>query len=198
VVVSTESEGRDGLIVETRGIDLTAYRNNSVVLWQHNPDWPCARALTIGPQGSDLIALVQFPAEGRVERSDEVYNLISEKIINASSIGFNSEEAEQDPSGALRIRKSELVEFSFVSCSALRDSLIVDRSGHDPARRERQRMANKFRAERDAEMEQHRRLAAQLRSEIADEALLRRMKPATQAERRRLAELLQRERRAGR
>src|SRR5208283_398434 len=161
VVVSTESEGRDGLIVETRGIDLTAYRNNSVVLWQHNPDWPCARALTIGPQGSDLIALVQFPAEGRVERSDEVYNLISEKIINASSIGFNSEEAEQDPS------------------SALRDSLIVDRSGHDPARRERQRMANKFRAERDAEMEQHRRLAAQLRSEIADEALLRRMKPAT-------------------
>src|SRR5208283_4091912 len=136
VVVSTESEGRDGLIVETRGIDLTAYRNNSVVLWQHNPDWPCARALTIGPQGSDLIALVQFPAEGRVERSDEVYNLISEKIINASSIGFNSEEAEQDPSGALRIRKSELVEFSFVSCSALRDSLIVDRSGHDPARRE--------------------------------------------------------------
>src|SRR5208283_5342157 len=89
VIVSTESIGCDSLIVITAGIDLTDYRNNPVVLYQHDPDMPVARAETIEAVNSKLVSLVQFPPAGAVAKSDEVFALITNRIINAASIGFD-------------------------------------------------------------------------------------------------------------
>ena len=132
VTVSTETLGRDNLVVVTSGIDLTAYRNNPVVLWDHDPAMPVARAITIGPVGADLVALAQFPAEGISQKADEIYGLIRSRIVNSASIGFDSVEAEpldpKNPYGAQRIIRCELAEFSFVSIPALPDALVTERS----------------------------------------------------------------------
>jgi HK97 family phage prohead protease len=135
VTVSTESLGRDGLIVVTDGIDLSDYRRNSVVLWDHDPAQPVARAISIAPAAGNLVALAQFPAEGVSPKADEVYGLIREKIVNAASIGFDPIEAEpidpKDPWNGQRITKCSLLEFSFVAIPALQDALITERARRD-------------------------------------------------------------------
>lgn len=132
VTVSTESVGRDGLVVVTSGIDLTAFKQNSVVLWAHDPDAPIARAVTIGANGSNLEALVQFPAPGGSPKADEIFALIGENIVNAASIGFETKASvpldAKKPWGGERITECELQEFSFVSIPALPDALVLERA----------------------------------------------------------------------
>src|SRR5208282_5416132 len=204
-LISTEALGRDDLIVVTAGVDLTHFRTNPVVLWQHSADAPCARALTIEAIGDRLESLIQFPEAGKIARSDEVWEYLQAKIISACSIGFEVIEGEpvdpKEPFGAYRVLRSELAEFSFVSIGAERNSLVSERSGRgrfDPGREERRRTAARFQAEIDRERAEHRRHVEQLQREISDERLLQSMKPATRSERHRLAELLQRAMAAGR
>ncbi len=132
VTCSTPEVGRDGIVLDSTGIDLTAYRTNPVVLWQHDGDQPIARAVTIAIVGEELQALVQFPAEGVSPKADEVYGLIRAGVINTVSTGFDPlETAPMDPKapdGPLHILRCELLEFSFVSIPAVRGALITERS----------------------------------------------------------------------
>ncbi len=137
VTVSTETLGRDNLIVVTAGISLGAFRSNPVVLYQHNADWPIARAADIGARGDDLVSLVQFPTQGISPRADEVYGLVAEGVISAVSMGFERAKGEPidpaNPRNGTRITSCELAEFSFVSIPALKDALVLERAGHrDP------------------------------------------------------------------
>jgi HK97 family phage prohead protease len=132
VTCNTESKGRDNLIVMSRGIDLTAYKTNPVVCFQHNPDWPIARAVEIGVKGNNLVATVQFPEAGASPRADEVYGLIKAGVINAVSTGFETYEDElinpANSRSGTRITACELQEFSFVSIPALPDALVTARN----------------------------------------------------------------------
>ncbi len=132
VKCSTESLGRDNIVMMSSGIDLTFYRDNPVWLWQHDPDCPIARAETIGVIGSNLIAKVRFPDAGESAKSDEVYALIKAGVINAASSGVDILESEPlDPSrrdGGIRIVRCELQEMSFVSIPAVPDALIIERA----------------------------------------------------------------------
>ncbi len=132
VTISTQTIGRDDLMMVSEGVDLQAYRSNPVVLWQHNPDWPVARTVDIGVIGDDLVARVQFPAEGVSEQCDEIYGLIKAGIINAASTGVEIRDVEPvdpaQPKGAMRILRCELQEFSFVSIPAVPDALITERA----------------------------------------------------------------------
>lgn len=132
VVCSTEVVGRDDLILISGGIDLSAYRRNPVWLWEHRPEWPIARSQQIEVIGDKLIARVVFPRPGVSRRSDEIYGLIREKVINAASTGFDILEAElidrANPKAGTRVIKSELVEMSFVSLPAVPDALVTERA----------------------------------------------------------------------
>jgi len=131
VVVSTPTVDRSGDVVEVAGIDLTAYRNNPVVLYQHDHDEPVARCIEIGLKGAALEALVQFPPEKTAEKSDEVYGLIKAGVINAASIGFIPKEYDyidpKEPWSGRRFSSCEMLEFSFVSVPCNPDALIVER-----------------------------------------------------------------------
>lgn len=148
VVCSTETLGRDDIILVSTGIELNRYRQNPVWLWQHNPDWPIARAAQIDVKDGALIARVQFPPEGVSERADEILGLIRAGVINAASTGFETIEAEpidpKDPRGGVRIVRCELHEVSFVSIPAVPDALISER-----AMEEVKRMARTKRATED-------------------------------------------------
>ncbi|MDE2342927.1 MAG: HK97 family phage prohead protease [Betaproteobacteria bacterium] len=148
VTCSTETLGRDEIILISSGIELDRYRQNPVWLWQHNPDWPIARATTIDVIDGKLVARVTFPAEGVSERADEIYGLVRAGVINAASTGFETIEAEpidpKRPDGGIRITRCELQEVSFVSIPAVPDALVTER-----ALEEVRRMVRKARATED-------------------------------------------------
>ena len=136
VICSTEQIDRAGESVVQSGIDLSAYRANPVVLWQHDPAEPIARAVAIDLVGGQLHADVEFPPEGISAAADKICGLIKSGVINAVSIGFNPLVTEpMDPAnpgtrkdpGPQRYLKSELMEFSFVSVPANPGALIVAR-----------------------------------------------------------------------
>jgi len=200
-VISTETLGADGLVVRTAGINLDRFRANSIVLWSHDPETPIARAIEIGPRGSELVALCQFPARGVSPKADEVLGLIQCDIVRATSIGFESEQVTpldaSKPYGDLSIDKCVLMEFSFCAIGALPDSLVSERSRgrpFDPARAEHLRRAEFFKAEARRDRDRHLLLAQQLERERQDERLLRDMKPRDRRERARLAVLFREDR----
>jgi HK97 family phage prohead protease len=117
VTCSTETLGRDDIVLVSGGIDLTNYRTNPIVLWQHDPAMPVGRAVEIGVSGTDLVATVEFAPEGVSQHADTVYGLIKAGIVNAASTGFETREAEPiDPTnprtGGIKILSAELQEFS--------------------------------------------------------------------------------------
>jgi HK97 family phage prohead protease len=132
VIVSTANVDRMGDIIVQDGIDLTGYRSNPVVLWQHDADCPVARAPDIGVVNGKMTATALFPAEGADEEADYVYGKIKAGIVNAASIGFNPVEFQpidpKQPWGGLKYTKSEMLEFSFVSVPANKDCVVIGRS----------------------------------------------------------------------
>lgn len=132
VAVSTEQPDRQGDIVVQDGIDLSNFKNTRTVLWNHDQDHPIASCVDIGVVGKKLQATVQFPDEGVSEKADEIYGLIKSGIVNSASIGFlplDGEPADgKNPRNGVRIDKSELLEFSFVSVPANPGAVIQARS----------------------------------------------------------------------
>lgn len=128
VICSTSEVDRAGDIVVQEGIDLAAYLTNPVVLWQHDPEQPIARCVSIGVEAGKLTALVQFPPVGISPKADEIYGLIGAEIINATSIGFMDGDAEQMKTGGIKFNTCELAEFSFVSIPANRGATVTERS----------------------------------------------------------------------
>lgn len=156
VIVNTEDPGRDDIVLMTGGIDLTAYRENPVVLAQHEQAWPIARAVEIAPDAQNrLIARVKFPPAGVSARADEMLGLVRAGVVNAVSSGFGIIDAEpldpKHPGAAVRITRSELQEFSFVSVPALPSALVTQREvgAGDDAIKEIRRMARTKRAAED-------------------------------------------------
>lgn len=137
VNISAESPDRVGDIIVQKGIDFSAFMKiGGTVLWQHDPLHPVAKCLELGLIDGKIRALVQFPPEGTSVKSTETYNLISEGVINAASIGFDPKETEplnpKDPYGPQRYPAVELMEFSFVSVPCAPDATIVARALDQP------------------------------------------------------------------
>lgn len=132
VICSTGKPDRMGDVIVQNGIDLTAYRDNPVVLWGHSADVPIAKAIEIDVKDGKLQATVQFPPEGDDEDADWVYGKIKAGIVNATSVGFIPKDYEplnpKEPWGGYKFKTSELLEFSFVSVPANAGCLIVGRS----------------------------------------------------------------------
>lgn len=128
VIVSTPDVDRAGDIVVPEGVDLTAYKANPVVLWNHNADMAIARCVEIGVVAGGLQALVQFPPAGDDPEADKIYSRIKNGVVNAASIGFNPTKAEPIKGGGWKFLASEMLEFSFVTVPANSKAAIVERN----------------------------------------------------------------------
>jgi HK97 family phage prohead protease len=122
VIASTPQLARDGHVIVASGIDLTAYRRNPIVLFQHDQMSPVAIAVAIGVVGDQLAAKIRFADIGVSSRADEVRALVKSGIISGISIGFDPKEMEpldpKRPRGGQRFTKCDLLEISFVSVPA--------------------------------------------------------------------------------
>lgn len=132
VVCSTGSVDRTGDLVEQSGLDLENFRRSPTVLWNHDHDHPVARAVSVDLVDGAVKAVVQFPPEGDDPEADLLYRRIRNGVVNSVSIGFGVLEAApadgKNPKKGLRITRSELYEFSFVSVAANPDALIEERA----------------------------------------------------------------------
>ncbi len=119
VCASTEVLARDGHVLVQAGLDLTNYRRNPIVLFQHQQDCPVGTATALGLDGDKLLAKVEFAPIGVSSEADKVRALVKSGVLRGVSIGFDPKETEpldpKKPRGGQRILKSELLEISFVS-----------------------------------------------------------------------------------
>jgi HK97 family phage prohead protease len=128
-IASDATLDRQGDVLVPEGCDLANYKRNPILLWQHRPDSPVARAVSITASSRAVEALAQFPPEGTDETSDRVYKMIKAGVVNAVSVGFNP--LEMEPLGRGRGQKYtrwELCEVSFVSIPANPAAVITERS----------------------------------------------------------------------
>jgi len=132
VVASTGRLGRDKLIVEPAGIDLIAYRQNPICLWQHDPECPVGVATAIGVRDNTLMARIDFAPAGISALADQVCSLVKAGVVKGISIGFETREAEpidpNDRRAGVRIKSAELMEISFVSIPADTGAGVVERA----------------------------------------------------------------------
>ena len=130
--ISTAQVDRSMDVVQLDGWDLTAYRSNPVVLWQHDRDaLPIGRGVDLAFEDGALKASVEFVPFDTPEvgpRAEAIMRLCQGGFLNATSVGFRPTEyeiAEDRDDGEswfppLNFIKHELLEWSIVNvpCNA--------------------------------------------------------------------------------
>lgn len=121
VVISTNDVDRQGEMVDQKGLDLTFYKQNPIVLWAHDySSLPIGVADSIEQQDNKTIAKGRFAPTEFAQQVRKLYDL---KMVRATSVGFIPKEMEGNI-----ITKSELLEFSFVPVPANPHALSLAKS----------------------------------------------------------------------
>ena len=119
VVITTGAPDRQGDILESAGLDFTAYLRNPVVLWAHDMQRPpVGRIIRIVPRADAVEAVVEF-ADTPFAR--EVYRLYCGGYLSAWSLGFIPRRWRRLPAsegGGYHIYEAEVVEVSAVAVPA--------------------------------------------------------------------------------
>ena len=112
---STSALDRAGDIIEssawTKSDGLQNFKNNPVILFNHNYDRPIGRAKEIGvtENGLELTARISKSA-------GEIKDLIKDRVLGAFSVGFKVKDADyNDETDGYKIKDAELFEVSVVS-----------------------------------------------------------------------------------
>lgn len=141
--ITTRTVDRDGDVVLAKGLDLTNFRKNPVVMFAHKYDeLPVGKALWIKPtaDGSGLVAKVQF---AKHQFAEDIYQCYHDGILSGFSVGIIRPESGR-PSAAEKatmpdlakaqsvIRRGELVEFSVAPIPVNPDALTIAKSLKSP------------------------------------------------------------------
>ena len=112
---STNAMDRAGDIIEpgawTKSGGLDNYKNNPILLFNHNYDRPIGRAkeLNVGDNGLDITARISKSA-------GEIKDLIKDGVLGAFSVGFKVKDADYiSETDGYKIKDAELFEVSVVS-----------------------------------------------------------------------------------
>lgn len=137
-VINSSSLDRHGTIIDPDGIDLANYARNPVFLINHDYDRLAGNGAIIRKQDGKLIA--EVPDEAWDMEDPEIvkwYRKVKDGKMKMTSIGFTydyndviEEERVMENGDTVRIpviRKSELLEFSFVTVGSNPDALVLQR-----------------------------------------------------------------------
>ena len=132
-LASSEKVDSFGDIVLQKGINLSRFKKNPIILYQHNADEPIGKAVDIRLSEKGLVADIELAPEGVSERIDTIRGLLSAGILKAVSIGFTAEDYEpiRDDDNQMtgyKFIKSLLHEISIVSIPANDEALAIARS----------------------------------------------------------------------
>lgn len=136
-IINSGALDRHGTVIDPKGIDLTAYSRNPVFLINHDYDRLAGNGAVIRYQDDKLIA--EVPDEAWDHEDEDVmkwFRKVKNGKMRMTSIGFtydskDVEEEERTVDGEVVkvpvIRKSELLEFSFVTVGSNPEALIMER-----------------------------------------------------------------------
>ena len=121
-VVASSSKDRHGEILDIKGLDLSKYKDNPVVLWAHDYNKPpIGKSLSVKKMGDKLVAKIQF-AINEDEFAHKIYKLYKGGYMKAFSIGFIPKEMSAD---GMTFTKSEMIEHSAVPVPANAEALAL-------------------------------------------------------------------------
>lgn len=135
VVVSTGDVARDGAIIEQSGWSLANYERNPVVLWAHNDrDLPIAKTVRTITGDREMVQIHQFATH---RKANEVFDLVREGFVNATSVRWIPGETEQRKLGTGKearnvlvfTRGHELLETSYVPIPSDPGAMVVRADG---------------------------------------------------------------------
>jgi HK97 family phage prohead protease len=114
-MASTTDKDRAGDVIEaaawTRG-GLNNYKNNPIILFNHNFDKPIGRAVEIQALDNGL----RIKAKISKAAPDNVYQLVKDDVLSTFSVSFLVKDADYDSkTDTFRIKDAELLENSVVS-----------------------------------------------------------------------------------
>ncbi len=113
VVASSNSQDRDGDVLDVNGWDLKNFQSNPVLLWSHDAhSLPIGKVLDVHVEGNDLIAEVKFAEH---DFAKDVEKLVRGGFLNTTSVGFMPLETDERDNVSSR---QELLELSFVNVPA--------------------------------------------------------------------------------
>jgi len=130
---STSKVDRDKEIVNVKGMDISAYKQNPVLLWSHQHDMPPigrAEKITKTKDG-ELKFELKFAEEDINPFADVIYKLYKNKYLNSFSIGFMPDFKEvtyDEKKGITTYNKAELLELSAVPVPANSGAVVITRS----------------------------------------------------------------------
>lgn len=131
VIAASSELARDGHVLLVQGLDISNYRKNPIVLWNHNPDEPIGACTAIGIVGNELAARIELSDAS--PKAQEARAFAKSGIVKGVSIGFDVIDAEPlDPArgsrAGLRITESELLEISLCPVQADVNARVVARA----------------------------------------------------------------------
>lgn len=133
-VMSKEIPDRYGDVVVAKGIKITDFVKNPVVLWAHNSrNAPIGMWSDVAPTGKSLEGVANFAQEGLSEEADQVARLVEASLLRACSIGFMPLEWEalnkEQPWAGYKFIESDLWECSVCSVPANPAALVKAAGG---------------------------------------------------------------------
>lgn len=139
-LASSEKEDSYGDVVVQKGIDLSRFKANPIILYQHNSDEPIGKAVQtkLGDKGMEVD--IELAPKGISEKIDTIRGLIEAGILKAVSIGFSPIEYEpirnkDNQFTGYKFIKSLLHEISVVSIPANDEALAIAKSYNLPQRK---------------------------------------------------------------
>ena len=133
--ITTAGVDRDQEIVLPGGMDLTDYRANPVVLYQHDRGLPVGKCLWLKPQADRIIAKTQYIAKPKNYQGDwfpDYVLAMVQDVLRGKSVGFlpleirepNEDELARFPDVQTVISRSLLLEYSVVSVPCNPEALV--------------------------------------------------------------------------
>ncbi len=124
-----------GDVLEASGADLSNYRRNPIVLFNHDPSHPVGTA-SLSRNGNAIDGVITFAPQGASQKSDEVCELAKAGVLSGVSVGFDPIDASPYPLG-FRITKWELLEVSLVAIPCNPSARVLERRYGSSSRAER-------------------------------------------------------------
>lgn len=123
-IISNGSVDRDNDTIDPAGWDLGPYRSNPVVLWAHDHKClPVAKAIYVGMDGGNLVAVAEFATH---EFAETVYQLYRGGFMRATSVGFRAlDYVINEERRGIDFKRQELLEFSAVPVPANAQALMA-------------------------------------------------------------------------
>lgn len=138
-VASDETPDRYGDIIRVAGWELTNYKRNPIVLFQHQATNPVGIASKVWVEGTKLMVRIKLASEGTSPFIDTLRKLLDQKIVRAVSVGFQPtkepvymRDPENDRVTGMEFVGQELLENSLVSVPANPNALSLAKSLHIP------------------------------------------------------------------